>query len=355
MTEAEFHRQLLDNLSTPVLVVEPDFSVCFISPAAQALLELSQSRSLGTSLDTLLPGHGLLLAGAGGDERASYTNRGLKLRLAGGRQLTVDCTVTSLPDLSRIIIELHPLDRILRINREKGLLSSQEITWAVLRGLAHEIKNPLGGLRGAAQLLARELPNPALREYTNIIIEESDRLRDLVDRMLGPHQQPRFEFINIHEILDHVRKLLLAEVGEEINFVYDYDPSLPEISGDRSQLIQAILNIVRNAMQATEGNEGRREIVLRSRIQRQVTIGANRYRLVCRIDIADNGSGIPAPLRHTVFVPMVSGRADGSGLGLAISQSIVNHHKGLIECASEPGSTVFTLYIPLEENSAKTS
>jgi two-component system nitrogen regulation sensor histidine kinase GlnL len=356
MIEPDFHRQLIDNLSTAVLVLDNDLRVCFISPAAQALLELSESRSCGTCLQELLPGQAQLFDSLSIADQSPYTNRGLSVRLTSGHEIIVDCTVTPLTpqELSGThrILELHPVDRIMRINREEGLISSQENTQALIRGLAHEIKNPLGGLRGAAQLLARELPDPALEEYTRIIIEESDRLRDLVDRILGSHRQPRFSQVNIHEILEHVRTLLTAEAGSEINFVRDYDPSLPDLRGDRSQLIQAVINIVRNAMQATLDNTGERLITLRSRVQRQFTVGARRYRLVCRVDISDNGGGIPAEMLYSIFVPMVSGRPEGTGLGLAISQSIINQHRGLIECASEPGCTVFTLYIPLEEDNA---
>jgi two-component system nitrogen regulation sensor histidine kinase GlnL len=356
MTDPEFHRQLLDNLSTAVLVIDSDLRVCFISPSAQALLELSESRSLGTELQELLPGQPQLLDSLAGAEQSPFTNRGLNLRLASGHELIVDCSVTPYPvgesNGLQLILELHPVDRIMRINREEGIISSQQNTQALIRGLAHEIKNPLGGLRGAAQLLARELPDPALEEYTRVIIAESDRLRDLVDRMLGSQRQPQFAQINVHEIIEHVRTLLTAEAGSKVKFVRDYDPSLPDLRGDRSQLIQAVINIARNAMQATQDNEDERIITLRTRVQRQFTIGAHRYRLVCRVDIGDNGSGIPPDMLYSIFIPMVSGRADGTGLGLAISQSIINQHRGLIECNSEPGCTVFTLFIPLEENNA---
>jgi two-component system nitrogen regulation sensor histidine kinase GlnL len=248
---------------------------------------------------------------------------------------------------------MHPVDRIRRINREEGFINSAETTQALIRGLAHEIKNPLGGLRGAAQLLEKELPEPALEEYTRIIIEESDRLRALVDRMLGPHQQPKLASLNVHEVLEHIRMLLQAEAGEDVAFERDYDPSLPQMLGDRSQLIQAILNIVRNAVQATRQNEGDRIITLRTRAQRQFTIGPRRHRLVARIDIADNGPGIDAEIRDSIFFPMVSGRPEGSGLGLAISQAIISRHKGLIECQSEPGNTEFSIYLPLESDHAQ--
>jgi two-component system nitrogen regulation sensor histidine kinase GlnL len=359
MTDQQFNQQLLDNLSTSILVLDKQLCVCYISPAAQALLELSETRSLGTGLAELLPRQPQIIDSLASAEQSPYTSRGLSLRLASGQELIVDCSVTPLAQESDsetlLILELHPVDRIMRINREEGLISSQENTQALIRGLAHEIKNPLGGLRGAAQLLARQLPDPALEEYTNVIIKESDRLRDLVDRMLGSQRQPQFAQLNIHEVLEHVRTLLTAEAGTDIIFGRDYDPSLPDMRGDRSKLIQAIINIARNAMQATLDNDGDRIITLRSRVQRQFTIGAHRHRLVCRIDVTDNGCGIPAELLHSIFIPMVSGRAEGTGLGLAISQSIINQHKGLIECSSEPGCTTFTLYIPLEEDNAQTS
>ena len=359
MGERDFHRQLLDNLSTAVLVVGADLRVTFISPAAQALLELSEARSLGASIDELLPGQRQLRDSVRPDDVGPYTSRGLTLELPGGQELIVDCTLTPLLSrdnrVSALIMELHPVDRITRINRGEGLISSQLNTQALIRGLAHEIKNPLGGLRGAAQLLARELPGQELKEYTRIIIEEADRLRDLVDRMLGPHRQPQLESLNIHEVLEHVRTLIIAEAGSSLVLRRDYDPSLPDMQGDRAQLIQAVLNIVRNAMHATAANEGERRIVLKTRVQRQFTIGSQRHRLVCRVDITDNGPGIPEHIRDAIFIPMVSGHANGTGLGLAISQSIVNQHKGLIECSSKPGCTRFKLYIPLEPDYAKTA
>jgi two-component system nitrogen regulation sensor histidine kinase GlnL len=354
MTSKDFYKELLDNLSTALLVLEPDLRLSFISPAAQALLELSESRGLGHNMEELFQGQEALQEGlqAAVQSQGANTNRGISLKLPSGKELTVDCTVSPFPAAdqaeTRLILELQPMDRIRRINRDEGLMSSHETTQAMVRGLAHEIKNPLGGLRGAAQLLARELPDPALEEYTRIIIEESDRLRDLVDRLLGPHQKPQFARLNIHEVLEHIHTLLQAEAGNEVTLHRDYDPSVPELIADRAQLIQAVLNIVRNALLATADNEGERLITLRSRVQRQFTIGTRRHRLVCRVDIEDNGPGIPDELIDSIFIPMVSGRADGSGLGLAISQSIINQHRGLIECRSEPGRTEFSLYLPLE-------
>ena len=248
------------------------------------------------------------------------------------------------------MIELQPLDRLLRISREEGILSSQQNSQALIRGLAHEIKNPLGGLRGAAQLLAKELPNETLIDYTNIIIEEADRLGNLLNCMLGPHDLLDLQSINIHEVLERVRYLVSAETGGNIDIVRDYDPSIPELIGDKERLIQAVLNIVRNAMQALLNNTAPNitpTIALKTRTMRNFTIGALRHRLVCRVEITDNGPGISEQLMKTIFLPMVSGRADGTGLGLSISQSIINHHKGLIQCASKTGSTTFFIYIPL--------
>ncbi|MEE4192283.1 MAG: nitrogen regulation protein NR(II) [Halieaceae bacterium] len=360
MMDSSFHAHILDNLTTAVLVLNPDLTLRFLSPAAEAMLELSQARSVGSRLDELLPDQLEFIARQHREAPPDgpYTNRGVNLSTSSGHTLVVDCTVSPLVGEGRnvlgLVIEIHPVDRIRRISREDNLLTSHETTQALIRGLAHEIKNPLGGLRGAAQLLERELPEPGLEEYTRIIIEESDRLRALVDRMLGPHKQPRLASLNVHEVLEHVRTLQQAETGESVQFVRDYDPSLPNLLGDRSQLIQAILNIVRNGVQATASNEGPRVMTLQTRVHRQFTIGAKRHRLVCGIRISDNGPGIPEELRESLFFPMVSGRPEGSGLGLAISQAVVARHKGLIECDSEPGQTDFNIYLPLEHEHAST-
>ena len=247
-------------------------------------------------------------------------------------------------------MELHPRDRLLRITKEEAQLSKQEVTKVLVRGLAHEIKNPLGGIRGAAQLLARELPEQSLRDYTDVIIEEADRLRNLVDRMLGPYRPPNLQPLNIHEITERVFSLIEAETQGELSLRRDYDPSIPDILADREQLIQALLNIVRNAMQAIDESGALREgrITLRTRALRQFTIGQIRHRLVCRLEVIDNGPGIPAEIVESIFYPMVSGRAEGTGLGLSITQNIVSQHQGLIECESTSGRTVFTLFLPLE-------
>jgi len=351
-------QDILDNLSTAVIGLDQQLNVVTINTAAEVLLEVSAARTLGMHASALVLGG---QAWAEDLERAVHSGRpvarrGFALLLHSGAEIHVDMMVTPVqliegaPDL---LLELQAVDRLLRISREEGLLHAQETTQAVVRGLAHEIKNPLGGLRGAAQLLARELPTDELTEYTNIIIREADRLRDLVDRLLGPQKQLSLQSINVHEVLEHVRRLILAESGNRVKIDRDYDPSLPKVLGDRSQLIQALLNIMRNALQAATDPDNCK-ISLRTRSQRQFTIGTSRHRLVFRVDIIDNGPGIPEELLHAIFIPMVTGRADGTGLGLSIAQSIVNRHQGLLECESEPGNTRFTLYIPMENKDAPT-
>jgi len=287
-----------------------------------------------------------------------FTKREAMLTALTGQTLTVDYAVT--PILSNgatlLLLEVHPRDRLLRITKEEAQLSKQETSKMLVRGLAHEIKNPLGGIRGAAQLLARELPDEHLKDYTNVIIEEADRLRNLVDRMLGSNKLPSLAMTNVHEVLERVCQLVEAESQGCITLVRDYDPSIPDVLIDREQMIQAVLNIVRNAMQAISSQNELRlgRISLRTRALRQFTIGHVRHRLVTKVEIIDNGPGIPAELQETIFFPMVSGRPDGTGLGLAITQNIISQHQGLIECESHPGHTTFSIFLPLEQGAPST-
>jgi two-component system nitrogen regulation sensor histidine kinase GlnL len=281
--------------------------------------------------------------------RHPYTEREIHLRLHNTHTITIDCTVTPLetpddPDIT-LLLEMTQVDRQLRIAREEHLLTQNHTVRMLLRGMAHEIKNPLGGLRGAAQLLERELHDDSLKEYTQVIIDEADRLKNLLNRMLGPNTPPCKKEINIHTVLERVYTLSRAEAPPGVEISRDYDPSIPELYADTEQLIQATLNIVRNAVQAV-GDSG--HIIIRSRTQRQVTLGQHRHRLAVRIDIIDDGPGIPADIDTTIFYPMVTGRPEGTGLGLPIAQSLINQHGGLIECSSQPQHTAFTLYLPLE-------
>jgi two-component system nitrogen regulation sensor histidine kinase GlnL len=246
-----------------------------------------------------------------------------------------------------LILEFHPIDKQLKIAREERMQVQQQANRELLRNLAHEIKNPLGGLRGAAQLLEHELPRSGLREYTQVIIQEADRLQKLMDRLLTPSHLPHLCLTNIHEVLERVRSLTLAETPKGIVIRRDYDTSLPELVADPEQLIQAVLNIVRNAVQSMQGKG---EIILRTRIARQVTLAKKRYRQAIQLQIIDNGPGIPEAIREKIFYPLVSGREGGSGMGLTLAQTLINQHQGTIECDSRPGYTCFTLLLPLAES-----
>ena len=348
--EAGYLRGVLDNMLTSVLVLDSDLAIRFMNPAAEMLFALSFRQAQGHALQNLArcPESVLLALRQCQAEDHPFTEREVVFVLPGEHPITVDFTVVPLAAATaptELLVELRQVDRQLRINREEHLLAQHNTTRLLLRNLAHEVKNPLGGLRGAAQLLERELADAALQDYTRIIIGEADRLRNLVDRMLGPSRPPIHADVNIHEILERVRSLVLAENGAELRITQDYDPSIPLLRGDADQLIQAILNIVRNAVQAI-GARG--SVVLRSRVQRQCTIGPKRHKLVVRIDVTDDGPGIPDALREDIFYPMISGTPQGSGLGLSIAQILVNQHGGLIEFTSRPGETVFTLLLPLE-------
>jgi two-component system nitrogen regulation sensor histidine kinase GlnL len=279
----------------------------------------------------------------------SLTKRNLALGTPA-HPITVNLTIVPIQEkdtdrAEAVLVQIEQVDRHLRISMEEQILAQQNAARMLLRGLAHEIKNPLGGIRGSAQLLQRELASEEFREYTQIIMDESDRLQSLVDRMLGPNKPLLLEPINIHKVLERVRQLVQVEAPAGVSIERDYDPSIPLVNGDGDLLIQAILNIVRNAAQAV-GVRGR--ILIRTRIHRQVTIGNKRNRLVVKIDVEDDGPGIPDALMGQIFYPMVTGRAEGTGLGLSIAQSLINQHGGLIECNSEPGHTVFSIFLPLE-------
>lgn len=361
MNSLPLHKRLLDSLNTAVLLLDPDLRVRYANPAAEMLLSLSATRLIGEPLPAcFLATREIRDAMRRAiEESHPFSKREAELHLGPFHQITVDYTVSPLiePGLPlQLLMELQQIDRLQRISREEALLASHHATRALVRGVAHEIKNPLGGIRGAAQLLERALPAGAdLHEYTRVIIDEADRLRALADRMLGPRGLPQFKAVSVLESLERVRNLVQAEMPGIVDIVRDYDPGIPDIAADQDQLIQVLLNIVRNACQAITENEaqtGRGRIVLRTRAMRQVTLGSLRHRLVCRIDIEDNGPGIPRDMLDHIFYPMVSGRAHGSGLGLSIAQSIVNQHHGLIECSSVPGRTIFSILLPFEQPAA---
>ena len=350
MLTGERATQILDSLGTAVLVFDPQLRLSYLNQAGEMMLAHSARHACGKSVHELVVNADMLheqLAVAITSEQV-ITQYGCLLQLPDMPDVRVNCTITPLTGvagMSGVLLELRQIDHRLRIEQEEYLITQQQATHALVRGLAHEIKNPLGGLRGAAQLLEREIDDDGLKEYTQIIIREADRLQALMDRMLGPNNVPNMQSVNIHEVLQRVRELVLIEAGKGLKIRQDYDPSLPDLQADPDLLVQAVLNIVRNAYQAL-GSEG--EITLRTRVLRHFNIGSRKHRLVARIEVIDNGPGIDPVLSKQIFYPMVTSRSDGSGLGLSISQALISRLGGLIGCDSRPGETVFTILLPLE-------
>ncbi len=355
LEQTEVLQQILDNQCTAVVLLDPDHKVRFLNTAAELLFARSGDRIEGFALsdlfDDLTEDNVFDLIRR---PNSPFTQREARWRLPNDPEpITVDYMVSPMvmENESWRLLEIQHIDRLKRISRDEEVMAKHETTRHLVRGVAHEIKNPLGGIRGAAQLLARELPNEDLQDYTSVIIEEADRLRNLVDRMLGSSKLPTREATNIHHVLERVYNLVKVETGRKVRIVLDYDPSIPDFPADQEQLIQALLNIVRNAMEALlESENGGGQIILKTRIIRQMTIGYKRHKLVSKTEIIDNGPGIPPEMLGNIFYPMISGRANGTGLGLSIAQQIVNQHNGMIECSSQPGETRFGVLIPLGDN-----
>ena len=348
------HKKILDNLAMAVFLVDENLCVKYLNPAAEEVVGTGVRHAMNRSLSEFLQDQdGNLIEHIKHCMQTGHTltQREVTMKRANGGEQIIDCAVTPMlakDEQTICMLEVKQVDRMMRISREEHLLAETQATQHMLRGLAHEIKNPLGGLRGAAQLLSAELPKDSLREYTDVIINEADRLRKLVDRMFGPNITPTKKRLNVHDVLEHIRHLALAETPSGVEFKIDYDPSIPEINADRDLLVQAILNIVRNAVRAVNDvNDTTGEVTLKTRVMRQFTIGEVMHRLVIQISVIDNGIGIEESLKPQIFFPMVSGSEEGIGLGLSISQNVVNLHDGLIEFDSLPGHTEFRILLPL--------
>jgi two-component system nitrogen regulation sensor histidine kinase GlnL len=349
---------LLDALSTGIIMLDAQLCAIYANVAAQDLLAFSLNMARGRPFgDFLHDSNGLIsLLRRALETGEGFADRELTVRPAGAPRdvRTLDVTITPLEGQitgTHLLLELADTTQRKRISRENDLLARLDGSRLMIKQLAHEIKNPLGGLRGAAQLLERELHEASLKEYTQVIIGEADRLAALVDSMAGPHRVPQKANINVHEICEHVYHLIRAEARSGITVDRDYDPSLPNAMLDRNQMIQALLNVARNALQAVCQNESATGTVLfRTRALSNVSIGSARHRLVASVQIEDNGPGVPDDLRSSIFYPLVTGRANGSGLGLAVAQELVTRNGGLIEFESEPGRTVFTLLLPLGDS-----
>ena len=349
-----------DLLATMVALVQPDGLCLHANASFENTLGVARRALMATSLPDWLAEPGPLretLAAVAANRIASGRFDGQVRRPAGGHTelLPVHVIVNQTDDAGQVLVEMIEIEQQTRQDREERAQGQAEANKELVRNLAHEIKNPLGGIRGAAQLLGMELEGRVgerreLTEYTQVIIAEADRLQLLVDRLLAPHRHAQVVAdVNIHEVCERVRSLVLAEHPRGLTFNRDYDTSIPEFRGDREQLIQAVLNIAHNAVQALEPSiaSGDAVLTLRTRIARQVTIGKQRWRLALELHIEDNGPGVPEAIRDRIFFPLVTGREGGSGLGLTLAQTFVQQHQGTIECASQAGRTVFTILIPL--------
>ncbi len=339
------HHLGLEHLSTAVLVLDRNFRVRYANPAAENLFEFSSKSVAGTPVNQVFVETGGLVAATESAfaSGASYTEHEMTLATAAN-SYQVSLTVSPLFDVEPLLLlEFYQIDKHLKIAREERMQLQQQYNRELLRNLAHEIKNPLGGIRGAAQLLEHELPKPSLREYTQVIIKEADRLQALMDRLLAPSRMTKLAPANVHEVLERVRSLILAEHPKDLAIRRDYDTSLPELMADHEQLIQIVLNIVRNAVQAVQGQG---EITLRTRIARHVTLGKKSHRMALELKIIDNGPGIPEAIREQIFYPLVTSKEEGTGLGLTIAQTYVAHHGGNIDCDSLSGRTCFTVLLP---------
>ncbi|MEJ2513900.1 MAG: nitrogen regulation protein NR(II) [Gammaproteobacteria bacterium] len=343
----------LESLATAVVVVDRALRVTYANPSAEQLLGISLQQLAGRSLPLAVPALAPLepLLRQALHTGQGFARRGLVVATPGAAETSpvIDCALSVAEGSGaepEVLLELVDSSRRLRVDRENALLSQLQASRSMVRQLAHELRNPLGGIRGAAQLLNRQLASQAQKDYTGLIIREADRLAALTTALLGPDRSPSLEQVNIHELVEHVRKLAKAEAGDGVSVDRDYDPSLPRLRLDKDQVIQAMLNIARNALVALDG---RGHLVFRTRALTNETIGSRSYRLVACVEIEDDGPGVPVDLRDTLFYPLVTGREGGSGLGLAVAQDLVGRHGGLIEFASRPGRTVFRMLFPIEE------
>ncbi len=353
MQATEFEtKQLLNSLNTALVMIDRQLNIIYVNHAGEALFETGSKQLFGhplsecfmpESIDTSR----LRAAFRRGED---FTENEVKLCFKDNRFVLADLTVTNLniDGQPRLLFEVKKIDQQRKISRENLQHAQHYAARELVRGLAHEIKNPLGGIRGAAQLLEKELPEEH-KEFTQMIIEQSDRLRNLVDRLLGPNSLPRLQWSNLHQALEKVRSLMNVDASNAITIIRDYDPSIPDIHIDQDMIQQAVLNIIRNSVQAlTENRTPDPQITIITRIERQMTIQGKRHPLVAKIKIVDNGPGIPSAIKDTLFYPMVSSKQNGSGLGLSIAQTLINHHGGKIDVDSHPGHTEFVLYLPID-------
>lgn len=348
MTEAGY--RILDTLNASILCLDREHRVTYVNASAEALFDNSAANLIGRRFDSLLSRvEPSSIVGKLSQQSSALTEREATITLAGGKSIVADYSVYPLseaPQNGEILLEIREFEHQAQFAQEGLNQLHKQVRQQLARGLAHELNNPLGGIRGAAQLLQKALDNPEWQEYTEVIISEVDRLQALIGNMLGPDSRLAFEPVNILEVLEHIRKIILAAEPERIQIRRDYDPSIPELAADRDLLIQAFLNVARNAVQAIDGDG---EIIFKTRIGHRITIGQITHPLVVQVDIIDNGRGIACELSETIFLPMITDKADGSGLGLPIAQEIVSRHGGTIHLQSSDTGTRFSTLLPLEQ------
>ena len=347
--------QIIDHLATSVLLFDENLHLVSINSAGESLLSMSSKRILGLTPEKIWPNTMFF----SDTIRKSFQfvrtriERGVEMGLINRDSVKVDCISTPIvinDETKEIIVELVGVDTFVREMQEFNHQTVQKVANESVQGMAHEIKNPLGGIRGAAQLMEKELDDESLLEYTKIIINESDRLRNFLDRMMAANTYPVRSDTNIHEIIEYVISIIRVESSRNLHIEKDYDPSIPTINADREQLIQAVLNLLRNAVQATTDDE---RILLKTRIQRQITIQNKLNKLAIQLDIIDNGPGIPAEIESGAFYPMVTGHAEGTGLGLSIAQQLIQSHGGIINYERKENNTCFSILLPIERNDAE--
>jgi len=342
----------LEQLTAAVIICSENFVIDYINPSAEVMLEVSHDQACGQVMGLFFEEFDLFrhAAVSAKESQSAFRENEVFIRSKQNKTLCVTLTVSWLGNNESYLIEMIQMDQHLRIAKEERMFIQQQANADLLRNLAHEIRNPLGGLRGAAQLLEKELASKSLKEYTEIIISEADRLQNLMSKLLTPHQLPSYDTTNIHEVIERVRSLIVSEFGSEVEFVRDYDISLPEFVGDREKLIQALLNICRNAMQAMMDKQFDPEnpsLRVITRSERQIVFNKKKHSAAIRIDIVDNGPGVPEPIKDTIFYPLVSGNEGGTGLGLSLAQNLISLHQGMISLHSEPGRTVFSIILPI--------
>ena len=346
--------KIINQLLSAVLVVNRDLTIAWTNPATEELLGLSQRQLINTHLSKVIieADYSVKAIAYSLSSGNHYHQRDTKMTTINHEEFIADISVSNieLEGEKKLLVEIKQTDREHRIGMESSEYTQHLAASTLVRGLGHEIKNPLGGLRGAAQLLAMELTDPELKEYTTVIIKEADRLSALVDRMMTPHQQGSKKLVNIHQLIELVLSLIKLEVGDKLVIDRDYDPSLPDIFVCGDQIQQAMLNIMQNAVQAMNG-EG--TLVLKTRIVGQMLLGDKICRQVQRVDISDDGPGVPIEIRDKLFMPLISGREGGTGLGLGLAQSLIQQHQGLIEYQDKKERTTFTIYLPVTSHDPK--